>query len=72
MNISTGISGCSNVASMSHIAVTHPSYFWYKFSPVIILVGVSGATGDNNPVYSTPGACIYPLTAFIDFKRINM
>ena len=71
MNISTHILGFINAASRSHIPVTHPSSSWYKVGPIIILVGVSDATGDNDYVNSTPVVCIYPLTTFLDFIRIN-
>ena len=50
MNISTGILEVRYTASASHISEIHPSYLWYKFSTIIILVGVSVATGDNDSV----------------------
>ena len=71
MNISTGISGCRNAASTSHISDTYPSSLWYKFSPIRILVYVYVSTGENGSVQSTPGNCMYNLTTFINFKQIN-
>ena len=70
MYISTPILGCSNAASMSHIYTIHPSSSWYKVSPIRILVEVSDTTGKNDFVKSTPGTCMYPLTTFLEFRRI--
>ena len=32
---------------------------------------MSDVTGENDSVKSTPGTCMYPLTKFIDFRRIK-
>ena len=46
MKISVGIFGCRNSASTSHIWETHPSSFWYKVSPIRIIVDVSVVTDE--------------------------
>ena len=71
MNTSTSILRCRNEASKLHTSATHHYSLWYKVSPTIILVDVSDATGKNESIKSTPGTCIYLLTTFIEFIRIN-
>ena len=72
MNTSTSILRCRNEASKLHTSETHHYYLWCKVSPTIILVDVSDATGENESIKSTPGTCIYLLTTFIEFIRINL
>ena len=71
MNISSVVSGGSNVASTSHISATHTYSFLYKVIPIIIIVDVDVFTVENNSVWSTPGTCMYPLTTFFGLKRIK-
>ena len=71
INISTSVLGCIYSDSTSHISATHPSYLCYKFIPIIVLIGVSDVTGDNESVKSTPVTCMYPLTTFPEFIWIN-
>ena len=71
MIISTYILGCRNSAYTSHILATHPYSSFYKLSPIIILVDVYNATGDNDSIKSTIDTCMYPLTKFLDLVRIN-
>ena len=72
VSILTSILVCRNEASKSDSSATHPSFSWYTVSPIRIHVDVSYATVDNDSVKLTPGTCMYPLTTFTDFIRINL
>ena len=50
MEISTGILGCTNDASLSHNLETHTYSLRYKASTIILLVDVSIETGENDSV----------------------
>ena len=71
MYISTSILGCKNSTPMSHSSAIHTYSTRYKIIPIRILVEVSNSTGNNDPVKSTPGTSVYPLTKFIEFRRLN-
>ena len=48
MNISTGIPGCINAASISYISSNHTSSSWYNIIPIRTVVYVSVATSEND------------------------
>ena len=71
MNISSSILGCRNASSNSHRPTIYTSSSWYNVSTIRILIGVSDSNGKNESVKSTSGNCMYPLTTFLYFRRIN-
>ena len=70
--ILTSILGWINAASASHNSAIYPLSSYYRVDPIIILVELSDVTGENDSVKFTPGTCMYPLTTFIDCRRIKL
>ena len=68
MKTFTAISGFTNTASTSNSSAYSS---WYNVSEIKRIFDISVVTDENDSMQLNTRTCIYPLTTFLNFKRIN-